>query len=143
MNIFTLTILGVINRSTDTWFTIKYVVVATVFLLLLWGLSRYVTNRHSVIVREKNIKVIERVAISNEKSIYLFLLDGIYYLVASDKSGMTLLDKREHLNLEPSKKIEPQSGAFFEQLKSALIKNEKQKEKEIEIENHSKEREDE
>ena len=124
MGIFTCSILaiGSSNSSSDTLFTIRYIIVATVFLFLLWGFSKYLTKRHFIGLREKNIKVIERVALSNDKFLYLIELDHIFYLVGSDKSGMTMIDKREHLNIEISKQIEPQTDAFFEQLKSSLFK---------------------
>jgi hypothetical protein len=90
-----------------------------------------VTKRHFSTLGERNIKVIERIAISNDKFFYLIELDGVHYLIGSDKSGMTVIDKREHLNIEHSKKIETQTGAFFEQLKKSVRKRE--------TENHSKE----
>lgn len=132
MGIFTCSILaiGSSNSSSDTLFTIRYIIVATVFLFLLWGFSKYLTKRHFVGLREKNIKVIERVALSNDKFLYLIELDHIYYLVSSDKSGMTMIDKREHLNIEISKQIEPQTDAFFEQLKSSLLKRVKKNQSE-------------
>lgn len=112
------------KNSNDTMFTIKYIIVVTVFLFLLWGLSRMVTKRHYATLSNRNIKVIERIAISNDKFMYLIELDGIHYLIGSDKSGMTVIDKREHLNIEISKKIEPQPGAFFEQLKKSISNRE-------------------
>ncbi len=132
MGIFTCSILaiGSSNSSSDTLFTIRYIIVATVFLFLLWGFSKYLTKRHFVGLREKNIKVIERVALSNDKFLYLIELDHIYYLVSSDKSGMTMIDKREHLNIEISKQIEPQTDAFFEQLKSSFLKRVKKNQSE-------------
>lgn len=129
MRIFTYSItrLAGYDNSSDTLFTIKYIIVATVFLFLLWGLSKYLTKRHFVGLREKNIKVIERVAISSDKFLYLVELDQIHYLIGSDKSGMTVIDKREHLNIEISKQIEPQTDAFFEQLKTSILKRESKK----------------
>ncbi len=83
-----------------------------------------VTKRHYATLSNRNIKVIERIAISNDKFMYLIELDGVHYLIGSDKSGMTVIDKREHLNIEISKKIEPQPGAFFEQLKKSISNRE-------------------
>lgn len=129
MNIFTCSLTGIskYNSTSDTLFTVKYIIVATVFLLLLWALSKYLTKRQGVTVRQKNIKVIERIAISADKFLFLIELDGLYYLISSDKSGMRLIDKREHLNLEVMKTSETQSGAFFEQLKKSIIKQESAK----------------
>ena len=129
MGIFTYSItrLAGYDNSSDTLFTIKYIIVATVFLFLLWGLSKYLTKKHFVGLREKNIKVVERVAISSDKFLYLVELDQIHYLIGSDKSGMTVIDKREHLNIEISKQIEPQTDAFFEQLKTSILKRESKK----------------
>jgi len=123
------------NETNNTLFTIKYIIVATVFLLLLWWLSRWITKQQNVVKKNHNIKIMERMALSNDKFLYLIELDGIYYLVGSDKSGMTVIDKREHLNLETTNVFEAQSGAFFEQLKSSILKREK--------ENKTKERIDE
>jgi hypothetical protein len=106
---------------------IKYIIVATVFLFLLWGISKYLTKKQFVGIRNKNMKVIERVAITNDKYLFLVELDGIHYMISSDKNGMRLIDKREHLNIESSKSIEPQSGAFFEQLKTSISKRDSQK----------------
>jgi flagellar biogenesis protein FliO len=129
MGIFTYSItrLAGYDNSSDTLFTIKYIIVATVFLFLLWVFSKYLTKRHFVGLREKNIKVIERIAISNDKFLFLVELDHIHYLIGSDKSGMTVIDKREHLNIEISKQIEPQTDAFFEQLKTSILKRESKK----------------
>lgn len=129
MNIFTCSLTGIskYNSTSDTLFTVKYIIVATVFLLLLWGLSKYLTKRQGITIRQKNIKVIERIAISADKFLFLIELDGLYYLISSDKSGMRLIDKREHLNLEDMKISETQSGAFFEQLKKTIIKQESAK----------------
>lgn len=129
MNIFTCSLTGIskYNSTSDTLFTVKYIIVATVFLLLLWGLSKYLTKRQGITIRQKNIKVIERISISADKFLFLIELDGLYYLISSDKSGMRLIDKREHLNLEDMKISETQSGAFFEQLKKTIIKQESAK----------------
>jgi len=129
MNIFTSYIQATAkyNSSNNTLFTIKYIVVATVFLFLLWGLSKWVTRQNVVIKKNTNIKVVERIAISNDKFIYLIELDQMFYLIGSDKSGMTVIDKREHLNIENSKVIEPHTGAFFEQLKTSILKKESEK----------------
>lgn len=137
MNIFTCFIAAVTKETqiSDTWFTVKYIIVATVFLFLLWGLSKYLTSKQSVKLNERNIKVVERIAISNDKFFYLIELDKVYYLVGSHKGGFTVIDKREHLNIENSKKIEAQPGAFFEQLKASILKKE--------IENNSKDTQDE
>jgi flagellar biogenesis protein FliO len=126
MDIFAYTIAGVtgINRTNDTMFTIKYVVVVTVFLFLLWGVSRYLTRRQHLTFKEKNIKIVERVALSNDKYLYLIELDQVHYLISSDKSGMSLIDKREHLKIESIQRQVPQSGAFFEQLKTSILKRE-------------------
>lgn len=129
MNIFTCSIAGFVpeyNRSSDTLFMIKYIIVATVFLFLLWGVSKFLTKRQFVGFRNKNIKVIERIAITNDKFLFLVELDGVHYMISSDKSGMRLIDKREHLNIESSMPVEPQTGAFFEQLKSSILKRESQ-----------------
>ncbi len=131
MNIFTCSLTGIskYNSTSDTLFTVRYIIVATVFLLLLWAVSKYLTKRQGVNIRQKNIKIIERIAISADKFLFLIELDGLYYLISSDKSGMRLIDKREHLNLEVMKTSETQSGAFFEQLKKSIIKQESAKDR--------------
>ena len=110
MNIFTCSLTGIskYNSTSDTLFTVKYIIVATVFLLLLWGLSKYLTKRQGITIRQKNIKVIERISISADQFLFLIELDDLYYLISSYKSGMRFIDKREHLKLDDMKISENQ-----------------------------------
>lgn len=138
MNIFAYTIssLSGYGRSNDTWFTVKYFIVTIVFLFLLWVLSKVIINHNGPKVRSHNMKVIERISISRDKSIILVELDGIHYLIGSDKNNMVLLDKREDLNIEHPQKIEIHSGAFFEQLKNKIKKNEMEQENSLKDNDH-------
>lgn len=125
MSIFTYTIssLSGYGRSNDTWFTVKYFIVAIVFLFLLWVVSKVIISQNGVKVRSNNMKVIERISISKDKSILLIELDGIHYLIGSDRNNLSLLDKREDLKIVHPQKIELQSGAFLEHLKNKVKKN--------------------
>ncbi len=126
MSIFTYTIssLSGYGRSNDTWFTVKYFIVAIVFLFLLWVVSKVIISQNGVKMRSNNMKVIERLSISKDKAILLVELDGIHYVIGSDRNNMVLLDKRDDLKIVHPQKIELNSGAFLEQLRKKINKNE-------------------
>lgn len=125
MNIFTYTIssLSGYGRSNDTWFTVKYFIVAIVFLFLLWVVSKLIISQNGVKMRSHNMKVIERISLSKDKSILLIELEGIHYLIGSDRNNIVLLDKRDDVKIVHPQKIDLQSGAFLEHLRRKVNKN--------------------
>ncbi|MGX8797975.1 hypothetical protein ACR6HW_18230 [Fusibacter sp. JL298sf-3] len=97
MTIFT-ALIGNESQTDNMWFTIKYLVVATLFLLLLWRLSKWLIRRNGF-KPTRIVKVHQTTPFTQGKWVTIMEIDGVFYIVASDKNGMVLLDKRETLDL--------------------------------------------
>lgn len=92
MNIFALTE----TMNTDTWFTIKYLIVTIVFLLLLYLLSRLLVKKTRFKQsRGKSLKLVEIVFVSQDSYVYVLEFENTKYVVASNKNSIQLLDKIE------------------------------------------------
>lgn len=128
MSIFTASI-GLNSQSDNMWFTIKYIVVATLFLCALWLLSRWLVQKKGTI-QHGFVKVHHTTAFANGKYLSIVEVDGIYYVLGTDKNGITLIDKREEMNIP--KVHSPHANADFK----ALLKSFTKKQEENEDENH-------
>ncbi len=116
------------NRTDDLWFTIRYIIVATLFICILWIFSKAITKKNYISLKDRRIKVVERTLLSNDKSLLLVELENIFYVLAMDKSGIHLIDKREDLTHEQFVKEDVQGKSFVNQLKRSIIKRDKDKE---------------
>jgi flagellar biogenesis protein FliO len=116
------------NRSNDLWFTIRYIVVATLFICILWVFSKALTKKNSFALKDRRIKVVERTLLSNDKSLILVELENIFYVLAMDKNGIHLIDKREDLTHEQFVKEDDHGISFINQLKNSIIKRDQDKE---------------
>ena len=116
------------NRADDLWFTIRYIIVATLFICILWIFSKAITKKNYISLKDRRIKVVERTLLSNDKSLLLVELENIFYVLAMDKSGIHLIDKREDLTHEQFVKDDVKSTSFVDQLKKSIIKRDKDKE---------------
>lgn len=116
------------NRADDLWFTIRYIIVATLFICILWIFSKAITKKNYISLKDRRIKVVERTLLSNDKSLILVELENIFYVLSMDKNGIHLIDKREDLTHEQFTKDEVQGMSFMNQLKATIIKRDKDKE---------------
>lgn len=116
------------NRTDDLWFTIRYIIVATLFICILWIFSKAITKKNYISLKDRRIKVVERTLLSNDKSLLLVELENIFYVLAMDKSGIHLIDKREDLTHEQFVKEDVKNTSFVDQLKKSIIKRDKDKE---------------
>ena len=97
MAIFTASI-GPNSQVDNMWFTIKYIVVATLFLLLLWLLSRWLIQKKGH-VQTGFIKVHQTTPFVGGKLLSVIEIEGVFYIVATDKNNITLIDKRDNLEI--------------------------------------------
>ncbi len=119
MIIFTY-LVGAYSRSENMWFTIKYIVVATLFLCVLWFISRWLTkqnfNRPGMY-----INVVQTTGMLGGKSFVLIEVQGIYYLLAMDKNNIVLID--QYTDFKKHEQTTPESD-FLNQLKASLLRRE-------------------
>jgi flagellar biogenesis protein FliO len=101
------------SNVSNYWFSIKYIAMVVIFIYLLWIFSKWLTNKNYISLKDRNIKVLERVALSNDKYIILVELENIFYLLGVDKNGMTLIDKRDDLSIEQILKGKNQESKDF------------------------------
>jgi flagellar biogenesis protein FliO len=74
-------------------------------------------------LKDKRIKVVERTLLSNDKSLILVELENIFYLLAMDKTGVHLIDKRSDLDSNTfTSKPSGEKPDFMEHLKNSIIK---------------------
>lgn len=116
------------NRSDDLWFTVRYIIVATLFICILWIFSKAITKKNYISLKDRRIKVVERTLLSNDKSLLLVELENIFYVLAMDKNGIHLIDKREDLTHEQFVKEDVDGLSFVNLLKKSIIKRDKDKE---------------
>lgn len=121
-----ITYLGAIlmgEQNSHFWFSVRYFVLISILIYFLWIFSRYITKKNYISLKERNIKVIDRIALSNDKFLLLVELENIFYFMAMDKNGFYLLDKRNDLDLENYLKDNKDIQInFVEQLKSSIEK---------------------
>ncbi len=70
-------------------------------LFLMYFIVRRVSRTGDKNLFSKNMRIVEKVPMGFDSSILIMELQGIYYIIYTDKHGATLLDKREDLNLKP------------------------------------------
>jgi len=123
VDVFTLPI-ATLNQTSDTLFTIRYVVITVIFIYLLWMFSRMISKKNFSALKDKNIKILDRVSLSTDKNILLIELENVFYLIGVDKNGMYLIDKRDDIDLNRYfKETESDNGSLFSsKLKEALKK---------------------
>ena len=88
------------SNFSNYWFSIKYVAIVVIFMYFLWIFSKWLTNRNYISLKDRNIKILDRIALSNDKYIVLVELENIFYLLAVDKNGITVIDKRDDLSID-------------------------------------------
>jgi flagellar biogenesis protein FliO len=111
------------SNSENYLFSLKYVFVVVTFIYLLWIFSRWLTKRNYISLNDRNIKVLERTALSNDKYIILVELENIFYLLGVDKNGIHVIDKRDDLELDTFiPKAGKPNASFSALLKSSMAK---------------------
>ncbi len=70
-------------------------------LFLMYFIIRRVTSAGQKNLFSKNMRIVEKVPMGFDTSILILELQGIYYIIYTDKHGATLIDKRDDLDLKP------------------------------------------
>ncbi len=120
---------AILSKSYETnnfWFALKYFIVISILIYFLWIFSKFITKKNYISLKDRKVKVLERIALSNDKFLLLVELENIFYFIGIDKNGMYLMDKRDDLNIETFLKGEQESNnKFAEQLERLLVKKDK------------------
>ncbi|MBF4691739.1 flagellar biosynthetic protein FliO [Fusibacter ferrireducens] len=115
------------NYEADNfWFALKYFIVISILIYFLWIFSKFITKKNYISLKDRKVKVLERIPLSNDKFLLLVELENIFYFIGIDKNGMYLMDKRDDLDVEQFIKGEQVlNSKFSEYLEKFLIKKDK------------------
>jgi flagellar biogenesis protein FliO len=72
-------------------------------LFLVYFLVRRVTKSGQKNLFSQNMRIVEKIPMGWDRSIMILELDKVYYVLYIDKSGATLLDKRDDLSFDDKK----------------------------------------
>jgi len=72
---------------------VGYIAFVVVFIALAFYTTKYISGAYTKGTSSRNIKLIERVNLAADKSLWLIQLGENYYLASSDKKGIHLIDK--------------------------------------------------
>jgi len=100
---------GVMSSSNSS-FAIGFYLLAFFLVLLLAYLATKFIAQNQGVGGNRNIKIIERTFLGNDRTLLLYELEKVYYLMYIHKNGATLIDKRTDLEslsyVKKQKKIE-------------------------------------
>lgn len=82
-------------KTVNAWGSIKYVLVVSIFLFLIWVVSRLVIKMTKKTTTGRQIDLIDRISVAQDSYVYIVRIKGINYVIAQNKGGITLIDKRE------------------------------------------------
>lgn len=94
----------------------SYILTVLFIVLLAYITTRYLTLIYQRGMRNRHIKVIEKVNLAADKHLWLIEFGGKYYFMSSDRKGMTAIDQRDSLPdqiiNESSKPLIPRLSPF-------------------------------
>ena len=71
-----------------TFFVIFFIILAAAYYT-----TRYISNKSITFMNHKNLKIVERISLGLDKSMYMISVDSQYYLIACSKNSIDLIDK--------------------------------------------------
>lgn len=93
-----------ISNSTGSSFDlILYMVFVAVFLVFVYLTTNFIGKKAKFSMQGKNLKVVEKLTLSIDKSLILVTISNVYYILYVDKQGCTMIDKLEDIELEEVK----------------------------------------
>ncbi|MCK8058771.1 MULTISPECIES: flagellar biosynthetic protein FliO [unclassified Fusibacter] len=95
-------LIGTSEWSKGTFGVVSYFMFIVAVVVLAFGTTRYISTMYAKGVQSRNIKIIEKVNLAADKSLWLIELGEKVYFAYSDKNGMQMLDQvsPELLNLQ-------------------------------------------
>ena len=88
-------------------------------LYLCWALSRYLAKRAGGVSNTANIRILERVALAQDKGLAIAQICGCYYLIAFSSNSVELLKELDESQIRSSG---PGAGRNFVDALNAALK---------------------
>lgn len=83
----------------DFFYWLRYVAILLVFFYVVYVTTKFVAKFNQANLSNRNLKIIDQISLTSDKSIAIVEIGGIHYILAMDKNGVYLIDKREDLKL--------------------------------------------
>lgn len=115
-----------------SWFALFYkvnygtyinLILFIIIMLISFYIARYFVNRSPYAAPFKTGKVKERIFLGPQSSLVVIELQGVYYVLASDKGRTTLIDTRDDLAYEQVAAAMPDPLKFEQVISKYLKKN--------------------
>jgi len=84
------------DYNTLSFLVLRFITFIFVFFIIIGAAyltSKYISNKNIFFMNQKNLKIVERLSLGIDKSIYLINLDSQYYILSSTKTNIELIDK--------------------------------------------------
>lgn len=126
-----------------------YISIIGVFCFILiaaYTITKLIAKNSSTFIKGRNIKVIEKIALGIDKSMYLINVGTAYYIIAVGKQNIELIDKiseeslKFNLNNTQYKKSE-EASINIESFKTSIINKLKEMKRKNEVEYYTDEEE--
>lgn len=91
------------NSAGSSFDLILYMAFVVVFLVFVYLITNFIGKKAKFSMQGKNMKVVEKLTLSMDKSLILVTISNVYYVLYVDKQGCTMIDKLENIELEEVK----------------------------------------
>jgi len=116
------TLVGAVTNESSGLAVFFYLLAFLLVLLLTYFATKLIAKNYGF-SSKGNIKVIERVVLGSDRTLLLYEMDTVYYLMYIHKNGAVLIDKRSDLNLIKGNLANQKLD--FSEIMSKITKNEK------------------
>jgi len=76
---------------------LSFIALSSLVILLAYGTLRFIGGKTSINGTFKNMKILEKLSLGNEKSFLLLEVNNLYYFVYITKNGIEIIDKFDSL----------------------------------------------
>ncbi|MGB3367878.1 MAG: flagellar biosynthetic protein FliO [Acidaminobacteraceae bacterium] len=112
------------NSTGSSLDLILYMAFIVVFLVFVYQITNFIGKKAKFSMQGKNMKVVEKLSLSMDKSLILVTISNVYYVLYLDKQGCTMIDKLENLELEEIKSnVNIQNTNMFSKLLLDKLQN--------------------
>jgi len=112
------------NSTGSSFDLILYIAFVIVFLVFVYLGTNFIGKKAKFSMQGKNMKVVEKLSLSMDKSLILVTISNVYYVLYVDKQGCTMIDKLEDIELEKVKSnVSVQNTNVFSKLLLDKLQN--------------------
>lgn len=110
------------GMEVDFFYWLRYVAILLIFFYVVYLTTKFVAKLNQANLINRNMKVVDRISLTSDKSLAIVEIGGIHYIVSMDKNGIQLIDKREDLELTATETKDIAETKIFKLLKQTQNK---------------------